>query len=110
MLLEQLRTAEQFRFDLENGRENLQRQLAASDTQLAIMKTRLSDTTSEVKNLNYAIQLKHNRVRELEGLLLQLRQREFKIESDSQNYSGQVQVLEERNKLLEDQVGGTNYH
>eukprot|EP00803_Ostreobium_quekettii_P006651 evm.model.scf_534.11 EVM.evm.TU.scf_534.11 scf_534:64730-78765(+) len=104
VLLEQLRAAEQVRFDMENTRENLQRQLAALDTQLTIAKTRQDDTAAEVQNLNYAVQLKGNKVRELEGLLLQMRQREFKIESDSQASAGNVQILEERNKLLEEQA------
>lgn len=50
------------------------------------------------------IQLKVNRVKELEALLLEMRSKEFRTGSASQSTHERIQALEERNRILGDQA------
>ncbi|GMH37469.1 hypothetical protein BSKO_05342 [Bryopsis sp. KO-2023] len=108
-LLEQVRAAELVRFDLETNQENFRRQLAGMDGQMEILKTRLQDSSTEITNLKRNIQVKTSKIKELEALMLQMRNREFKAESDSRSSGGRAQILEEKTRLLEEQVDGLQH-
>ncbi|GIL57051.1 hypothetical protein Vafri_12185 [Volvox africanus] len=103
-LLEEMRAAQQVRLGLERHREELQRQVAALDSQVAIGRARLDDAAAEASNLNQRLVMERNRVAELEGLLAGMRAREFRVELASDRNGGQLAVLGERNKALEQQV------
>lgn len=46
---------------LERSREDLQRQLAAADTQLSVMQARLGDANTEVEGLQQRLALEQGR-------------------------------------------------
>lgn len=52
----------------------------------------------------WVIQVKANRVNELEALLLEMRSKEFRVGSTSQSSQERIQALEERNRILGDQA------
>lgn len=51
----------QVRLMLERNREDLQRQLAAADTQLSVMQARLGDANTEVEGLRQRLGLEQGR-------------------------------------------------
>ncbi|EFJ50664.1 basal body protein [Volvox carteri f. nagariensis] len=120
-ILEELRAAQQVRLGVERHREELQRQVAALDSQVAIGRARLDDAAAEAANLNQRLVMERNRrgragarghaagPPQLEGLLASMRAREFRVELASDRSGGQLAVLGERNKALEQQVSSLQH-
>ncbi|KAG1668637.1 hypothetical protein FOA52_002490 [Chlamydomonas sp. UWO 241] len=105
ILLEETRSASGVRVALERQREELQRQLAAMDSQLAIAHARLDDAGSEAASLGQRLALERNRVSELEALLAGMRAREYRSDLSSSKSGSQLSIMQERNRILEQQVG-----
>lgn len=103
-LLEEMRSAQQVRLGLERQREELQRQLASLDSQLAITRARLEDAGSENASLSQRLALERNRVSELEALLAGMRAREYRNDLSTTKSGSQLAIMQERNRILEEQV------
>ncbi|GFR41794.1 hypothetical protein Agub_g2559, partial [Astrephomene gubernaculifera] len=108
-LLEEIRAAQQVRLGLDRHREELQRQVAALESQVAIGRARLDDAAAEAANLNQRLTMERTRVAELEGLLAGMRAREFRTELASDRSGTQLSVLVERNRALEEQVASLQH-
>ncbi|DBA89546.1 hypothetical protein WJX79_004564 [Trebouxia sp. C0005] len=104
VLLDKLRAAEQVRFQLEQTREGLQRQLAAADGQMHILQARLEDSQAEQQAVQHKLALEANRVGELEGLLSGMRTNQFKSNFSEQHTADRAGSLQARNTLLTQQV------
>lgn len=79
---------------------------ACIDTDLPTpMQARLTDAQAELRTSEQRCHLEKGRVAELEALLSGLRAREYKADSTSQRSGSQLGAIQERNKMLEDQVG-----
>ncbi|KAL3151587.1 Centrosomal protein 135kDa, isoform B [Trebouxia sp. C0009 RCD-2024] len=104
VLLDKLRAAEQVRFQLEQTREGLQRQLAATDGQMHVLQARLEDSQAEQQALQHKLALEANRVGELEGLLSGMRTNQFKSTFSEQHSADKAGSLQARNTLLTQQV------
>ncbi|KAL3159299.1 Centrosomal protein 135kDa, isoform B [Trebouxia sp. C0010 RCD-2024] len=104
VLLDKLRAAEQVRFQLEQTREGLQRQLAATDGQMHVLQARLDDSQAEQQALQHKLTLEANRVGELEGLLSGMRTNQFKSTFSEQHSADKAGSLQARNTLLTQQV------
>ncbi len=70
------------------------------------MQARLTDAQAELRTSEQRCHLEKGRVAELEALLSGLRAREYKADSTSQRSGSQLGAIQERNKMLEEQVGG----
>lgn len=99
-----MRSAQQVRLGLERQREELQRQLASLDSQLAITRARLEDAGSENASLSQRLALERNRVSELEALLAGMRAREYRNDLSTTKSGSQLAIMQERNRILEEQV------
>ncbi len=67
-------------------------------------QARLGDADTEIKGLEQRLVLERSRVSELEGLLAGMRAREFRSGLEVDKSGGQLGLLQERNRILEDQV------
>ncbi|KAL4853675.1 Centrosomal protein [Chlorella vulgaris] len=105
-LLEQLRTAEQVRFQLERAQEALQRQLVAAEGGVGVLEARLADAVSDSDALRQRIGLEQARVGELEGLLAVSRAEQYKRDAVAAEAGPErfVASLSEQKRLLEEQV------
>lgn len=104
VLVEELRVATQVRLGLERHREELQQQIAALDSQVAIARARLEDAGAEASSLGQRLALERNKVTELEALMAGMRAREYKTDLVSKHGGSQVAIMQERNRILEEQV------
>ncbi|KAF5840898.1 hypothetical protein DUNSADRAFT_15097 [Dunaliella salina] len=104
VLVEELRVATQVRLGLERHREELQHQIAALDSQVAIARARLEDAGAEASSLGQRLALERNKVTELEALMAGMRAREYKTDLVSKHGGSQVAIMQERNRILEEQV------
>ena len=93
------------RLSSERQREELQRQTASLDSQLAITQARLEDAGNEAGSLGQRLALERNRVTELEAMLAGMRAREYRSDLSSSKSGSQLAIMQERNRLLEEQVG-----
>ncbi|KAJ9515516.1 hypothetical protein QJQ45_021666, partial [Haematococcus lacustris] len=97
------------RLGLERHREELQRQVAGLDSQLAVARARLEDAGAEASSLGQRLALERNRVAELEGLLAGMRAREYKQDLVSKHGGSQLGIMQERNRILEEQVAALQH-
>lgn len=142
----------QVRLSLERHREELQRQTASLDSQVAMARARLEDAGAEASSLSQRLALERNKVcvvcvcldihlhtmcterfkwhenekrsvfhlnlahvhnhtqthisqvAELEALMAGMRAREYKTDLVSKHGGSQVAIMQERNRILEEQV------
>ncbi|KAI7844734.1 hypothetical protein COHA_001619 [Chlorella ohadii] len=105
-LLEQLRTAEQVRFQLERAQEGLQRQLLHAEGGIGVLEARVADAQSEADSLRQRVALEQARVGELEGLLALARAEQYKRDAVAAESGAdrQLAALKEQRRLLEEQA------
>jgi hypothetical protein len=96
------------RYETERSRDALQREVASLDSQLHIANARLNETHAEVRSLMSKQSLQQNRIQELEQLLEVTRAQHFSHSHarmiTAPEASSQVRTLQEKSQLLEAQA------
>jgi len=100
----QLAAAHALATELGRARDQLQRDLAAADSNLHVMRTRLADSQGESETVSQRLRIETKRVHELESLLAANRAREHIIDVSSVDTGQQMSLLKERNRALEEQI------
>ncbi|GAX72996.1 hypothetical protein CEUSTIGMA_g448.t1 [Chlamydomonas eustigma] len=108
-MLEEMRASQQVRLSSERQREELQRQVAALDSQLAITHARLEDAGNESSSLTQRLVLERSRIAELEAVLAAQRAREYRQDLSSTKSGSQLAIMQERNRILEEQVSALHH-
>ncbi len=105
-LRDQLAAAQAIAAELERAREQSQRDVAGAEASLHVARARLADSQGEAETSGHRLRLESNRVRELEGLLASVRQREHKVEVTSADSDARLSNVLERSRILEEQAYG----
>lgn len=65
---------------------------------------RLEDANNEVASLSQRLTMERNRTAELDGLVAGMRAREYRVDLSATKSESQLSIMQERNRVLEDQV------
>tara|TARA_B110000483_G_C18203720_1_gene546545 strand:- start:1343 stop:5425 length:4083 start_codon:yes stop_codon:yes gene_type:complete len=111
-LHEQLVASHALAMEHSRAYEQSQRELVAVESGLQIMRKRLTDSQGECEMINQRLRFETTRVRELESLLAEIREKEYKMEAssgDAEQHATisrqkEIDTLEEQNHDLQRQV------